>query len=392
MFSGIILGNVLKALPRREIKKLVCHHGSDRWRKSFKSWDHLVALLTAQFSGVNSLRELEVLFSSQKAHHYHLGLSSVKRSTLSEANGTRKSDIFRDIARIMIARSQEKSSPLEEILVLLDSSQISLMDYGYEWAEESRTRNLSRGVKLHLQMEEKSRNITYAEVTSTNINDITKALEIPLEEGRIYVFDKGYCDYNWWHKIHKTGSRFVTRLKKNAAYKVVRENKILKEDQGFILKDQIIELTNKQPRAGKINELAGHPLRLINIKHPSKKGKDFMIVSNDLEVEAGEISLWYKKRWGVELLFKWVKQNLKLKRFLGRSRNAVLIQIYVAIIAYILLKIYKKMTAHKYQIRLKDTLITIKVGLFTRPETFNKRRRRRKKLSQNQLTLWKEKT
>ncbi len=388
MFSNSILSTVLKALPRDHIQKSVDRNGSDRWRKSFGTWDHLVAMLTAQFSGVNSLRELEVLFSGQTAHHYHLGVKTVKRSTLSDANKGRDYAVFRDIAQMMIARSTQKKSEMKEVLTLLDSSQITLMDYGHEWAAPTRTRNCSRGVKLHIQMDYDTEMVEYAEVTATNINDVSAALDIPLQPDRIYVFDKGYCDYNWWHKIQETGSRFVTRLKRNAAHKVIKTNDIPRTDQGFILQDHVIELTNKHPRAKKTNQLAGRPLRLIQIKHPGGKARPFLIVSNDLEASAQKIAGWYKRRWSVELLFKWVKQNLKLKRFIGRSRNAVLIQIYVALIAYILLKTYKKMLSHATELRLKDIMVTLKTGLFTRPEMVHRRRKYRDKTFQNQQKLW----
>jgi len=388
MFSNSILNTVLKALPRDQIQKYVALHQSDRWRKSFKTWDHLVAMLMAQFSGVNSLRELEVLFSGHGAHHYHLGVKELKRSTLSDANRTRDHVVFRDIAQMLIARSSRKKPEMEEVLTLLDSSPISLTSYGYDWADLTQTRHYSRGVKLHVHMDYTSEMIDYAEVSTATVNDISAALTVPLKSGRIYVFDKGYCDYNWWHKIHQTGSHFVTRLKRNAAHKIIKENDIAIEDQGFILQDHIIELTNKQPRAGKTNQLAGHPLRLLQIKHPGGKARPFLIVSNDLSASAQKIAGWYKRRWSIELLFKWVKQNLKLKRFIGRSRNAVLIQIYVALIAYILLKTYKKMIDHAKEFRLKDILVTIKTGLFTRPEMTRRRQKYRKNTFQNQQELW----
>lgn len=321
MFSDSILSTVLKALPRDGIQKYVSAHGSDRWRKSFTTWDHLVAMLSAQFSGVNSLRELEVLFSGHSSHQYHLGLSGVKRSTLSDANKRRDSAVFRDIAHMMIARTAPRKKGMAEFMTILDASTITLKGRGYDWIEESKTRASYGGLKLHVQMNYATELLEYAEVTATNINDLTAALDFPLEPGRLYVFDKGYCDYNWWHKIQETGSHFVTRLKRKAAYKVIKTQGIASDDQGFILQDQVIELTNKHPRAGKTNNLAGIPLRLIQIKHPGGKNRLFLIVSNNLTATAAEISGWYKKRWSIELLFKWVKQNLKLKRFIGQSRD-----------------------------------------------------------------------
>lgn len=388
MFSNSIFSTVLKALPRDEIGKFVTRHGSDRWRKSFTTWDHLVVMLGAQFSGVNSLRELEVLFSSHRAHHYHLGSKGVKRSTLSDANKGRDCAVFRDIAQMLIARTRRCTAEMQEVLTILDASNIHLVGHGYGWAWETQTRACQPGLKLHVQMDYERDMLDYSEVTASNVNDITAAQDIPLERGRIYIFDKGYCDYNWWHRIGETGSHFVTRLKRNAAYRVTGTREIKAADQGFILQDQVIELTNKHPRAGKTNTLAGIPLRLIQIRHPGGKTRPFLIVSNNLTASALQIAGWYKRRWSIELLFKWVKQNLKLKRFVGHSRNAVMIQIYVALIAYILLKIYRKMLGNRPQTRLKDIMVTLKTGLFTRPDMARKHQKYRGNIFRNQYKLW----
>jgi len=388
MFSKSILSTILKALPRDQIQKYVGQHGSDRWRKSFKTWDHLVAMLTAQFSGVTSLRELEVLFSGHASHRYHLGVKTVKRSTLSDANKGRNCAVFRDIAQIMITSTSSRKEDIKEVLTILDASNITLTGRGSDWTQESKVRTNHGGLKLHIQMDCDTEMLEYSEITATNINDITAALDFPLDPGRIYIFDKGYCDYNWWYEIQETGSQFVTRLKRNAAYKVTKTCEISTEDEGFILRDQVIELTNKHPRAKKSNKLAGIPLRLIQIKHPGGKSRPFLIVSNNLEASAMQISGWYKRRWSIELLFKWVKQNLKLKRFMGQSRNAVKIQIYVALIAYILLKLYKKILGDRSRLRLKDIMVTLRTGIFTRPEMSKQRRKYRDNMFQKQQELW----
>ena len=142
-----------------------------------------------------------------------------------------------------------------------------------------------------------------------------------------------------------------------------------------ILRDEIIELTNKHPRGGKINRLAGRRLRLISIKHPGGKDTPFLIISDMLEATASEIAEAYKQRWSIELLFKRIKQNLKIKHFMGESKNAVLVQIFTAIIAYLLVLAYKKLLASNHTGRLKDLLVSLKTALFE-PQRFNKRRRK----------------
>lgn len=391
MFCRSTFGTLLKVLPRDEIQGIIESHRSDRWRKSFKTWDHLVAMLTAQFSGVTSLRELEVFLGEHPNQHYHLGFKGVKRSTLSDANKGRSAGVFHDIAQVMIVRAGRcQKREMRQVLSLLDASQITLKGRGYEWAKQTQTRACSPGLKLHVQMQAEEGLLDYADVTSTNVNDVVAAKSIPLERGRIYVFDKGYCDYNWWHQIITAGADFVTRLKRNAAYRVI-ETKQVTADQDNILADQVIELTNKNPRARKTNTLAGHPLRLIQIKHPGGKRRPFLIVTNILEAKAEQIALCYKKRWSIELLFKWIKQNLKIKRFVGQSRNAVTIQIFVALIAYVLLKLFKNMLGQTHKLRLKDVMIALRAHIFTRPDMHKRRQKYRDSLFQDQLSLWGQK-
>ncbi len=389
MFSNSTLGVLLKALPRDEIQELVNKHGSDRWRKSFGTWDHLVAMLTGQFSGARSLREVETVLAGHANHHYHLGIGAIRRSTLSDANAGRSSAVFRDIVQMMISRAgRAKRTEIRSVLSILDASHIRLSGLGYDWAKKTRTRGTCYGLKLHVQMDADDERLEYSDVTPTNVNDLVAAWDFPLEAGRTYVFDKGYCDYNWWHEIIQAGSHFVTRLKHNGAKKVIENNPINSEDEGFILSDQVIELTNRSPRAGKINRLAGTALRLIQIKHPGGKSRPFQIVSSNVDVSAATIAAIYKKRWAVELLFKWIKQNLKIKRFIGQSRNAVMIQIFVALIAYILLKMFKNLLGNAAPHRLRDLLVTIQHGLFHRPEMFQRRQKYWQKTFENQQKLW----
>jgi len=356
-----MFGDLLKLLPRAVVRKVAAVHGSDRWCKSFKLWDHVVAMVAVHLAGRTSLREAELLLSHPRSHHYHLNCRAVKRSTLADANKTRDSAAFADIVKHRIACGGRRERHAKAMLSILDSSPVQLMGRGHAWAKSSRSRHLNQGLKVHLLMSPDDGGLDYAAVTDMNVNDITEAMNVPLEAGRIYLFDKGYCDYNWWHDILDVGAHFVTRIKSNAAWQTLEVRPITEPD---IVSDRIIELTNKAPRAGKINRLAGHPLRLVEITHPAGKAAPFLIVSDMLDVPAGEIAALYKQRWDIELLFKWIKQNLKIKRFLGESRNAILIQIYTAIIAYLLLRAFRKLLGKKIPLRLKDIVVMCQIGLF----------------------------
>lgn len=387
MFNNTMLNEILKLLPREIVKKIVDDYKGDRYSKTFKSWDHLVAMITGQLAGVTSLRELAITINSHSESHYHLHTREVKRSTLSDANNNRNFAIFRDIATALIPKLSGRKKIIDNVITVLDSSLISLRSRGHEWTNEMNMGVRNKGLKLHVQYNHSEDHIEYVHVSPSNLNDVNVAQNMPLMSNRVYVFDKGYCDYNWWKALADKGNIFVTRLKKNAAFTIEKSLEIADTDKGFIQKDQIITLTNRHPRAKKVNELAGIPLRLIEIQHPNGKEEPFMIVTNAIDATADRIAGWYKERWSIELLFKWLKQNLKIKRFMGESHNSIMIQIFVALISYILLKLYQRML--QGYLRLKDVCTLTRTHLFTRPKLpQRKRERRRLQLdSCNQLTF-----
>ena len=388
MFTASIFSQLLKLVPRDQFCQLVDQHGSDRWYKRFGSWDHLVTMLAGQFSAVSSLRDLETVFNSHDTQHYHLGCNGVRRSTLSDANKQRDSAVFRDLAMAMLSGCKGDVRELRSVISVLDSSPIRLSGRGHDWALASRTRSHNQGLKLHVQMAPQDERVEFIKVTDNTVNDINVGRGLAVEPGRIYVFDKGYCDYNWWNSIDEAGASFVTRLKVNAAFEVIEERVTTPCQAGLVLSEQVIRLTNTNPGAGRTNKLAGVPLRLVRIPHPGGKTRPFWIVSNDLQASADEIADRYKQRWSIELLFKWLKQNLQINNFLGENRNAILIQIYVAIIAYLLLQRFHKMVGKNQHARLKDVLVYISNNLFLRPRTERWRRQKLQKRRQSQPELW----
>lgn len=362
MFHSTTFTQILKLLDRGLMKKISHKYSSEKWVKNFGFWEHLVSMVGAQLSGARSLRDVEILFSSHKTCLYHLGIQRVKRSTLSDANNRRSFEVFRDLAQALLPHLKPKDKQeLTDLVTILDSTLIPLKGRGHAWAETTRTRASNQGLKVHIQYAADS--IESVEATGANVNDITVAQQLPLKAGRVYVMDRGYLDFNWWKNIGDAGSLFVTRLKKNTAYRVLHENSV----SGSILKDQHILLSHAAPRGGKKNTLAQTPLRCVHIPHPSREDVRLILVSNALDVPADQIADWYKERWAIELFFKWLKQNLKIKKFLGESRNAVLIQIFCALISYILLKLYQRLS--KAQGRLKDCLVIVMYTLFHRPQT-----------------------
>ena len=362
MYVSSTFGMIVKQLPRRMIEKLAEEHKSDRYYKSLDTRCHLMTMLAAQFSGLDSLRGVEAAVNAHPHRHYHSGLERLCRSTLSDANKGRDAGVFKSIAQHMMQSAGAVKHELGKLLTVIDSTPIMVGARGNGWAVGSRPG--SRGLKLHVAHQ--AGDIEYAEITDANVNDITQAQAMPLTSGRIYVCDKGYCDYNWWQRIAESRSLWVTRAKRNAALRVEEILAINEADRDFILNDEIVSLTVGRPRGGKTNQLAGVPLRRIQIPHPSRTGETLTILSNAMENTAADIAGWYKHRWSVELLFKWLKQNLRINRFMGESRNAMLIQIYTAIIAYLLLKTHQAVTGQTTN-RLKDILTVIRLNLFHKP-------------------------
>jgi len=373
MFRISRFHQLMKALPRGSFEQLVERHQADKHNKGFSCWQQLVAMVYAQISGAQSLRQTEAGFNSAVAHHYHLGCDEIHRSTLSQANGKRKADVFADTLRVLMSQADRVlRRDCEQMLYLLDSTSITLKGPGFdEWTAPTRTRN-TQGMKLHMLLNAPQQTPAQVSMSVANVNDIDEGRKLAIAPGALYVFDKGYCDYAWWHAIAQSGAQFVTRFKYNAALIVDQVRPIEPAFSETVLADEIVRFRHKQPRGKKRNPYEA-PLRRITIARPDKD-RPLVLATNDLDSPAQVIGERYKDRWQIELFFKWIKQHLNIKRFLGRSENAVRIQILTALIAYLLLALYKR--THGLSASLWGVLGQLRATLFTRPETETLRHRR----------------
>lgn len=211
-------------------------------------------------------------------------------------------------------------------------------------------------------------------LTPPNVNDRDEGVKLAIEPGAVYVFDKGYCDYTWWHRIDTAGAVFVTRFKRNAVLSVERELAIPAHDADTILSDTIVRFANKHPGAGRRNQYT-QALRRVTVARPGGE-PPLIFATNDLDSPASVIAQRYKERWGIELFFKWIKQHLRIRGFFGRSERAVRTQILTALIAYLLLALYHQ--ARRYTGSLWALLAEVRSTLFQRPgiESILYRRRR----------------
>jgi putative transposase len=372
MFRVSRFAEVLKQLPRGVFDRLAQEHQSNKHRKHFNVWRQFVAMVYAQLSGSNSLRSLLESFNAQAAHHYHLGCAQIHRSTLADANSKTDWRVFEGIAQSLMHQMHRKMREQgQAVLQLIDSTSITLKGHGFDpWTRKTRTRN-TQGMKLHVLLAQHEHVPLGCLITAPNVNDLDYARELPVHEGVVYVFDRAYCDYSWWWHLTQSKARFVSRFKRNARLHVEDERKIPRNARGTILKDELVYLSNKNPGARRHNPYNA-ALRRIEVARENKT--PLVLVTNDLKSSALNIAAAYKARWQIELFFKWIKQNLKIKRFLGRSENAVRIQILCALIAYLLVSLHAK--ANGVTKTLLLYLSELRSTLFQRPEVELHRHRR----------------
>jgi len=327
-----VLHEVLKHVPWDVFDRLVGEHGADFKVRRLTTKDQFVALLFGQLSGASSLREIVVGLESHAARLYHLGAQAVQRSTLSDANRLRSAEVFTDLFAEMVRRMHRGlRRALADSVYLIDSTHVRLSAVTADWAQYSAAGVC--GAKVHVIYDPDADQPIYAAVSPARTNDISAAQAMPIEPGATYVFDLAYYDYRWWAELDTAGCRIVTRFKSNTPLAVVAELPVPKDSA--ILSDRIGHLPARQAK-NRCNPFQD-PVREVRVL--ADNGKTLRILCNDLDASAQEIADLYKRRWAIELFFRWVKQTLKIRHFLGTSENAIRIQVAVALIAYLLLRL-----------------------------------------------------
>jgi IS4 transposase len=326
-----VLHQILKQVPWGAFERLVDAHGADKHVRRFSTKSQLIALLYGQLSGAQSLREIETGLRSHRSRLYHLGAEPARRSTLADANSLRPVDVFAGLfARLAAQAHRGLRRALADTAYLIDSTGLKLDARSADWARFSAD---ACGAKLHVIYAADADVPVYAAISAANVNDITPAKAMPVEPGATYVFDLGYYDYRWWAELDAAGCRIVTRFKKSTPLYLLKQCRVV--EGGDILSDRIGFLPQRQGYSRK-NPFQ-NAVREVRVKTAS--GKVLRIFSNDLDASATQIAALYKRRWAIELFFRWVKQTLRIRHFLGTGHNAVRIQIAVALIAYLLLRL-----------------------------------------------------
>ena len=329
---NIVFHRILKPIPCVVVERAEEKHEADRDARAVAAKPHLIALVLAQLFGLRSLREIEANLRSHSGKLYHLGGKVISRSALATANASAaRAEVFSAVLTALMAQVQRGyRRKIGDCVRLIDSTSVRLNSLSGDWATFSAG---VCGAKAHIIYDPDADQPLYLMVTASNVNDITAAKTMPIEPGATYVFDLGYYDYAWWAKLDDAGCRIVTRLKANTPFSVIEERPVTPGSS--IISDRI---GNLPPRlaASRRNPMAG-PTREITVAIDT--GKKLRIFTNDLRASAEKIAALYKRRWHIELFFRWVKQTLKITRFLGTSENAVRVQIIAALIAFLLLRL-----------------------------------------------------
>lgn len=325
-----VLAQMQQLISRFHFEKLVKENTSDKNVRTFSTWNLLQVMLYAQIAQKKSLRDICMSLQSNVSSWYHLGLQSISRNNLSNSLMKRPAIVFEKLFNMILSQVQEikknstdKRFKFKNPIYAIDSTTIGLCLTLYEWAS---FRTTKAGIKIHTSYDIKKQIPEFMVVTEAKQSDHRGILSMPILEGAIYVLDRGYLCFKTLANINKNRAFFVTRIKTNTKYKTLEKKKVTGNE---ILKDCLISFTGV--KSSDYPEL----VRLVRFKDP-EDNKVYDYITNSITLAASTIANIYKSRWDVELFFKWVKQNLKIKTFIGTSKNAVLIQIWVAAIAYLL--------------------------------------------------------
>ncbi len=328
-----VFSQILQQLfSRLDFERAVKETKAERHARGFSSWSQFVAMLFCQMGRAKSLQEICGGLACCEGKLSHLGIRAPSRSTLAYANAHRPWALPKTVFFQLLGRCQEVAKGRRKFrfknkLVTLDASVIDLCATLFDWAKFRRTKG---AVKLHLLLDHDGYLPSYAVITEGKQHEVTVAKTLNFAPGTILVMDRRSVDYAWFADLTRQGVFFVTRLKDNAVYRVVGTREV--PEKGSIVKDELIELTGTGAQ-----EKCPYTLRRVEVEDPDT-GETLVFLTNQLTFGATTIAQIYKDRWQIELLFKALKQNLKIKTFVGTSANALHTQIWTALIALLILK------------------------------------------------------
>jgi len=355
--NSSVLSQLLKLLPRHEFEKQANQLDGRRRSDALSRWSQFVALSIGQLAGRRSLRDIEAAVRSQRHHHYHLGSQSISRSALGRANEQLDyrffEGLFESLYQRCVSNKRSHGFRFKNKLFSLDASLIDVSMKVFPWADFNRKKS---AFKLHLGLDHDGLIPAFGCVTRGKVSDMAQARLLDLPSGSVLVFDKGYNCYRWHNSLTEKGIFFVSRIRGNARYRVLERHPV--NPGSAISSDQTIEYTALRKDGDKLR-----PIRRVGYRDP-ETGKHYFFITNQFSWSANTIADIYKQRWQVELFFKWIKQNLKIKAFLGTSENAVMTQIMTALCVYLLLAFLKFQS--KIDKSLQQIVRLLQLNLFAR--------------------------
>lgn len=356
-YNTTIFGQMTELISRLEFQSIVNKHNGDYRCRKLKTWDQFIHMLFAQLSGRSSLRETVVGTSSVQQKLYHLGSKTVRRSTLSDANNKRSYRIYEEVFFSLLKRAQtiapKHKLKLNRKLFYLDASTVDLSLKLFPWARFRKTKS---ALRLHTLLAANGLLPTFLTITDGKTHEVSVARNMRIPAGSYVAIDRGYHDFTLYKFFKNNNIRFVTRAKSNAKYQVLEQKET--SDNPNVLKDETITFTVFHS-----NKKYPHPLRLIHYYDHTRQ-KVIIFLSNDFENDAQTIADIYKSRWEIEIFFRTIKQNLKIKRFFGTSSNAVFTQVWIAMITYLLISLYKFLS--KSEMTVQKIIKLIQINLFER--------------------------
>ena len=359
-----VLSQMLKMIPRHEFEKLANTVDGKVRSTALSRWSQFVALTVGQLNGRQSLRDIESCLSTQRHLHYHLGTQAVSKSALARANERRDALFYTQLFEVLYQRCARHAPRhgfrFKHKLFSLDGSLLDASMKLFPWADYNRKK---AAFKLHVGLDHDGLIPSFAQLTEGRVSENEQARAFNAPMGSVVVFDKGYNNYRWHKALTDKGVYWVTRIRGNAKYRVLERAETA--GNPAVTSDQIIKYSSKQRDSDKL-----YPIRRIGYRDP-ETGRHYVFITNHFNWSAQTIADIYKQRWQVELFFKWIKQNLKIKAFLGNSKNAVLTQVLAALCVYLLIafiKFQSKLAQSMQQItRLLHTNLFSKrdlIGLF----------------------------
>jgi hypothetical protein len=355
--EAYVFAQFLRLLSRYEFQRIVEKYNGDYRTKQFKCWHQLTCMIFAHIRQENSLRDIDIALNAHANKLYHIGIQQCPKSTLADANERRDYRIYEEFSKSLMvqARREYAHTPLalevDNAVYALDASVIDLTLSLFPWAKFRKTKG---AIKLHAMIDLRGNIPAFLTITDGKVHDVKAAPQVPLQADGIYVVDRGYVDFAWLWSIHQTNAFFVTRLKTSIKWTRVVSHPV---DKSLGLRsDQEILVASTR-----LKKLYPQRLRKISFRDETQ-GRTLVFLTNNFALPAQTIAALYKARWEIELFFKWIKQNLRVKTFYGTSPNAVKTQIWIAMIVYLVLAILKE--RYEVETSLSKLLHFLEVNLF----------------------------